>query len=106
MRLHGRNYKNWFSRSAGRDARYNYLYGEEELDEWVERIKGLGEKSRDVFVVTNNHYQGQALANALQLKNKLTGEKVDVPLDLMKRYPLLQEIVTKIEKGQLDLFDK
>jgi uncharacterized protein YecE (DUF72 family) len=105
VRLHGRNYQNWFSQSAGRDARYNYLYGGEELDEWVERIKGLGEKSRNVFVVTNNHYQGQALANALQIKNKLTGEKVDIPLDLIKRYPLLRKIVKKIEKGQIDLFE-
>jgi len=57
-------------------------------------------------VVTNNHYQGQALANALQIKNKLTGEKVDVPLDLLKRYPLLRDIIGKIEKGQLGLFDE
>ncbi len=106
VRLHGRNYKNWFNQSAGRDARYNYLYGEEELNDWVERIKDLGGKSRNVFVVTNNHYQGQALANALQIKNKLTGEKVDVPLDLIKRYPLLRDIIGKIEKGQLGLFEE
>lgn len=106
VRLHGRNYTNWFSQSAGRDARYNYLYSGEELDEWIGKIHDLGKTSSKIFVITNNHYQGQALTNALQIKNKLTGEKLDVPLELLKRYPMLREIITKIEKGQMDLFDK
>lgn len=105
VRLHGRNYKNWFSQSAGRDARYNYLYSGEELDEWIEKINDLGKTSPKIFVIANNHYQGQALANALQIKNKLTGEKLDVPLDLLKRYPMLREIIAKIKKDQMDLFD-
>jgi uncharacterized protein YecE (DUF72 family) len=105
VRLHGRNVKNWFRPDAGRDARYNYLYPEHELDEWVERIQSLGRDSGKVFVITNNHYRGQAMANALQIKNKLTGEKVDVPLDLIKAYPLLKDIVKRIEKGQMDLFE-
>ncbi len=29
VRLHGRNYKNWFKQDAGRDERYNYLYTKE-----------------------------------------------------------------------------
>lgn len=106
VRLHGRNYTNWFRKDAGRDARYDYLYSNDELDEWIKRIKDLGKKSKKVFVVTNNHYQGQALANALQIKNKITGEKLDIPADLLKHYPQLKEIVRKIEKGQLDLFDQ
>jgi len=106
VRLHGRNYANWFKQDAGRDARYNYLYSNQELDEWVARIKELGGKSKKVFVISNNHYQGQALANALQIKNKITGDKVDIPMELLKRYPLLKEIVKKLEKGQLDLFEK
>ncbi len=104
VRLHGRNYTDWFKQDAGRDARYNYLYTNQELDEWVGRIKELGQKSKKVFVISNNHYQGQALTNALQIKNKISGEKVDIPTELLKRYPLLREIVKKLEKGQLDLF--
>ena len=106
VRLHGRNYANWFRKDAGRDARYDYLYADDELDKWVNRIKDLGKNSKKVFVVTNNHYQGQALANALQIKNKITGEKLDIPADLLKHYPLLKEIIKRIEKGQLDLFDQ
>jgi len=106
IRLHGRNYKNWFSEKAGRDERYNYLYSRDELDEWIERIKNLGKKSQKVVVITNNHYRGQALANALQIKNMVTQEKLDIPLDLLEQYPDLKEIVKKIKSGQMDLFDK
>jgi len=104
VRLHGRNYKNWFKENAGRDERYNYLYTKEELQDWVEKIKELGKKSKKVFVITNNHYRGQALANALQIRNMLTGEKLDIPDTLLKQYPVLEEIIEKTRRGQLDLF--
>ena len=104
VRLHGRNYKNWFNQKAGRDDRYDYLYKADELDDWVKRIKELGNKSEKVLVITNNHYRGQALSNALQIKNKITGEKLDIPYSLIKAYPLLKEIAEKIKSGQFDLF--
>jgi uncharacterized protein YecE (DUF72 family) len=106
VRLHGRNYRSWFRENAGRDERYNYLYTNDELGEWVERIKQLGKKSEKVVVITNNHYRGQALANALQIKNMITQEKLDIPFDLLKQYPVLKEIIEKIKSGQLDLFGK
>lgn len=104
VRLHGRNYENWFKKDAGRDDRYDYMYKANELDDWVKRIKELGNKSGKVLVITNNHYRGQALANALQIKNKITGEKIDIPLSLLKTYPLLKDIAEKIKSGQFDLF--
>jgi len=106
VRLHGRNYENWFREGAGRDARYDYLYAANELEEWVERIRRLGRDGERVYVITNNHYRGQALANALQIKNMITGEKLEIPTGLLKQYPVLEEIVRKIRKGQLDLFEK
>lgn len=105
VRFHGRNRKDWFRKDAGRDDRYNYLYSRDELGDWVERIKDLGRKSAKVFVITNNHYRGQAMANALQIKNMLTGEKLDIPRLLLKQFPLLKDIVDKIKAGQLDLFE-
>jgi uncharacterized protein YecE (DUF72 family) len=104
VRLHGRNYKNWFRKDAGRDDRYDYLYTRDELGDWVDRIRSLGARSGKVFVITNNHYRGQAMANALQIRNMITGEKVDVPRPLLEKYPILEEIVRKIQNGQLDLF--
>ena len=104
VRLHGRNYKDWFREGAGRDDRYNYLYAKDELQEWIDRIKQLGQKSGKVFVITNNHYRGQAMANALQIKNMITGEKLDIPKLLVEQYPVLEEILKKIKRGQMDLF--
>lgn len=106
VRLHGRNYKNWFKQDAGRDERYNYLYTKEELEDWIQRIKDLGEKSSKVFVITNNHYRGKAMANALQIKNMITGEKLDIPSLLLDKYPFLKDIMKKSKQGQLDLFEK
>jgi uncharacterized protein YecE (DUF72 family) len=104
VRLHGRNYKDWFRDGAGRDARYNYLYSKSELEDWVERIKNLGKKSGKVFVITNNHYRGQAMANALQIKNMITGDKLEVPNTLLGEFPVLKQLIEDIKKGQLDLF--
>jgi uncharacterized protein YecE (DUF72 family) len=106
VRLHGRNYENWFREDAGRDDRYDYLYTKDELAEWIQRIKDLGTRSGKVYVITNNHYRGQAMANALQIKNMITGEKVNVPELLLEKYPVLREIVRKIRSGQMDLFLK
>jgi uncharacterized protein YecE (DUF72 family) len=106
VRLHGRNYRDWFREEAGRDDRYNYLYGNEELEEWVERIKDLGRNTDKVFVITNNHYRGQALANALQIKNKITGQLLNIPRTMLQKYPVLMDIAKKLAKGQLDLFEE
>ena len=106
VRLHGRNYKNWFRKDAGRDDRYDYLYTRDELGDWVERIRSLGARSGKVFVITNNHYRGQAMANALQIRNMITGEKIDVPGPLLEKYPVLEEIVRDIRSGQMDLFGR
>ena len=106
VRLHGRNYQNWFRESAGRDDRYDYLYAADELEDWITRIKDLGTKSSKIYVITNNHYRGQAMANALQIRNMITSDKVDVPDLLLEKYPVLREIVRAIQAGQMDLFDK
>ncbi len=104
VRFHGRNSRNWFRKDAGRDDRYDYLYARDELEEWIQRIKDLGSKSGKVYVITNNHYRGQAMANALQIRNMITGEKIDVPELLLETYPVLKDIVKKIRGGQMDLF--
>ena len=106
VRLHGRNFKNWFREDAGRDDRYDYLYAADELEGWITRIKELGTRSSKIYVITNNHYRGQAMANALQIRNMITGQKVDVPDLLLEKYPVLREIVRAIRAGQMDLFDK
>jgi uncharacterized protein YecE (DUF72 family) len=98
VRLHGRRYDTWFSDDPATPAheRYNYLYSEEELDPWVSRIKTLNQHTRNTFVVTNNHYQGKAVVNALQLISILKGNKVKVPESLRQHYPELEKIASEM----------
>ncbi|MBI3272776.1 MAG: DUF72 domain-containing protein [Planctomycetes bacterium] len=87
VRLHGRNQADWFRQDAGRDARYDYYYSAAELDGWAERTRELLASTEAVFVIANNHYRGQAPANALQLKARLTeGGRVPVPADLLAHF--------------------
>ncbi|HXX99993.1 MAG TPA: DUF72 domain-containing protein [Candidatus Limnocylindrales bacterium] len=97
VRLHGRRYDTWFSDNAASPAheRYNYLYSPDELDPWISRIRSIGEHTRDTFVVTNNHYQGKAVVNALQLISILSGKKVKVPEPLRQHYPELEQIASE-----------
>jgi uncharacterized protein YecE (DUF72 family) len=86
VRLHGRNYQEWFRKSAGRDERYDYLYSAHELAPWAERIQDIAHRSDDVYAVTNNHRNGQAPANAEMLESMLTGRPVPAPPTLFARY--------------------
>jgi uncharacterized protein YecE (DUF72 family) len=89
VRVHGRNYREWFRKGAGRDARYDYLYSRGELSPWAERVKQLAEapQAPDVYVVTNNHFRGQAAANAVMLESMVEGRKVEAPAELLAAYP-------------------
>lgn len=72
FRLHGRNYRSWFS-NEGRDERYNYSYSEKELFEISSKIREAGEKTKNVLVSGNNHYKGAAVNNLILLKKILKG---------------------------------
>jgi uncharacterized protein YecE (DUF72 family) len=67
VRLHGRNYQNWFS-NQGRDARYDYDYSMEDLNKISEKIKKLKDLAKRVFISGNNHYKGQAVKNLKELR--------------------------------------
>jgi uncharacterized protein YecE (DUF72 family) len=88
FRLHGRNYEKWFSKST-RDETYNYYYNEEELSQIKLRIDELAKALQTLTVITNNHYRGGELANALELKCLITGVKQVVPEGLLRAYPQL-----------------
>lgn len=103
VRLHGRNRQAWFDRNAGRDERYNYLYNDRELEFWVTAIRKMCDSASKVFVITNNHFAGKAVVNALQLRAKLSAAKVDAPAPLVRAYPELAAYV-RSEAQQPDLF--
>jgi uncharacterized protein YecE (DUF72 family) len=97
IRLHGRRYDTWFSDDATIPSheRYNYLYSTEELAPWTARIRTVAAETRNVFVVTNNHYLGKAVVNALQLISLLKGSKVAVPEPLRQHYAELEAIANE-----------
>jgi uncharacterized protein YecE (DUF72 family) len=94
VRLHGRRYDTWFADDAKIPSheRYNYLYSAEELAPWVNRVRKVNAQTRHTFVITNNHFQGKAVVNALQLISILKGSKVKVPEPLRQHYPQLETI--------------
>jgi uncharacterized protein YecE (DUF72 family) len=70
VRLHGRNAGNWWGRGGG--DRYDYLYTEAELKEWVAKIKEMSAGRRKTYVFFNNCHAGQAARNAQMMKELLS----------------------------------
>ena len=55
-------------------------------------MEHLAQHTKTTFVVTNNHFEGKGVVNALQLIHMLTKKKIAVPETLRHRYPALEEI--------------
>lgn len=105
-RFHGRNYQTWFQREAGRNQRYDYLYSLKEQREFLELIDRTLRFGKEVILVYNNHYRGQAIANAFEMKYLFEKKKQPVPPSLQRCYPRLNEITEKeAPSGTLDLFE-
>ena len=95
VRLHGRNYDQWFEAGKAAD-RYNYLYSETELAGWKEKIERISSKAEVTYVIANNHFEAKAGVNALQLKHMITGARVKATEPLLKHYPELKSIADPI----------
>ncbi len=103
LRLHGRNRGAWFDPRADRDAKYDYLYTRSEVGEMIARARRLAGGRDETYVITNNHFGGQALANALEIRAGLLGDRVGAPAELVRAFPHLAS-ATRIE-GQAELFE-
>ena len=107
VRLHGRNYQDWFRATASGQQRYNYLYTADELRPWVERIREMAARPtiRELYAVTNNHNLGKAPANAGMIMSMLASEKVRVPAGLFAQYRKeLEPFAVPDVVGQTELF--
>lgn len=100
IRLHGRNYQNWFREEANVIERYDYLYSSDELEPWIDRIKEVSEKAKQTFVITNNHARGQSLVNAFEILAELEEDRVPGPAKLIETYPRLIESVEPDDEEQ------
>lgn len=87
LRLHGRNKSDWWKKDD-REARYNYLYSQEELKQIRDLAQEIAHGRNIVYIAFNNHPGGKSVVNALQLKQML-GQ----PVDQQK----LDELQTKLD---------
>jgi uncharacterized protein YecE (DUF72 family) len=65
VRFHGRNEKDWWEGKGS--ARYDYSYGETELEGWLIRISSILGKAFKAYIFFNNHPGGKAVKNARQM---------------------------------------
>ncbi len=70
VRFHGRNAAKWWHHEHAYE-RYDYLYTEEELREWVPRIRELSDETERTYLFFNNHYEGKAGQNAQMMASLL-----------------------------------
>jgi len=117
FRFHGRNAAKWFGPDTSNEERYDYLYSDEELDPWLDRIRraetslketaaedAAADAARGVYAILNSHFRGQAVANALQLENRLTGRSATIPQSLRETYSALAGISSEPVPRQGKLF--
>jgi uncharacterized protein YecE (DUF72 family) len=71
VRFHGRNQENWEKKGLTASERFDYLYTDEELKEWVPKVEQLKAETQQVHVLFNNCYQDKAAVNAKQMKELL-----------------------------------
>ena len=77
VRFHGRRADTWEAAGVPTVERYRYLYGREELDEWVPRIREASRQARDVHVLMNNCYANYGTTNAREIAALLADVQSD-----------------------------
>jgi uncharacterized protein YecE (DUF72 family) len=55
IRFHGRNAETWNKRTGSAAERFDYLYSEHELHEWVPRLRELAGEAKTVYAMFNNN---------------------------------------------------
>ena len=86
VRLHGRNADTWNVRGGSAAERFDYLYPEQELAEWVDPLRELSEQAQEAYVLFNNNNRSrvggrevaQAPTNAEMLRDQLADAGVPV----------------------------
>ncbi len=79
VRFHGRRTGTWEARNVATVERFRYLYSEEELAEWVPRIREAAQDARETHVLMNNCYANYGATNGRQIA-KLLAEAIEEPV--------------------------
>jgi uncharacterized protein YecE (DUF72 family) len=87
VRFHGRNAETWNKRGGSASERFDYLYSDEELQEWVGPLRELAGGAEQAYAFFNNNStspdgrggrMAQAAANAKELQRLLQAANVPV----------------------------
>jgi uncharacterized protein YecE (DUF72 family) len=87
VRFHGRNMATWNKRGGSAAERFDYLYSDEELEEWTPTLRDLAGQSKEAYAFFNNNASSQdpenplgrisqAAANAQQLRRLLDVNRI------------------------------
>jgi uncharacterized protein YecE (DUF72 family) len=87
VRFHGRNLGTWNKRGGSAAERFDYLYSDEELGEWVEPLRELAGQAEQAYAFFNNNASSedpenplgrvsQAATNARQLRRLLDVNRI------------------------------
>ena len=97
LRFHGRNREKWRQHEAG-EGRYDYLYSEEELKPFAEKVRGIAAAGESkVLIFFNNHVRGQAPANALMMAHHIGLPAVaTVRAEFVTAFPAIKDAVKEI----------
>src|SRR5438552_8648933 len=71
IRFHGRNHETWDLKGVPPDVRFRYDYSDQELQEWVPRIREMERSAGRVPALMNNNYSNYSVKNAQQLEKLL-----------------------------------
>lgn len=74
VRFHGRNAATWNVRGRSAADRFDYLYGEEELEAWVEPLRELADGAREVYALFNNNSRSPAPDDGLTGVERLVAQ--------------------------------
>jgi uncharacterized protein YecE (DUF72 family) len=101
VRFHGRNAREWWDHAESED-RYNYFYSDEELEPIAQKARAARDLKKKVYLLMNNHFSAQSIANATTLK-KMLDEPVTarMPAELVERFPDLARIVSTLPRARL-----
>jgi uncharacterized protein YecE (DUF72 family) len=83
VRFHGRNDRTWNKRTGSAAERFDYLYSEEELREWVPQLGELAQEAKTVYAMFNNN--GRATRPSLETGDQETVAQAPTNAEMLKR---------------------
>ena len=78
VRFHGRNAKTWNIKAEKSSERFNWMYSQDELEEWVPKLERLAGDADEVYAMFNNNRDDFAPRSAVLLRGLL--EEAGVPV--------------------------